>query len=118
VPLHPDYYKYVGVHYVHEDNSISYWQWSVLFLGESDAVWIFTKLLLPHKCYLRSLGVHCSIYIDDQRILGKSNLEAKAHTQIAFQYFEKGGWTINVNKSSAPPSQSIKFLGLINDSQK
>ena len=118
VPLHPDYFKYVGVHYVHEDNSISYWQWSVLFLGISDAVWIFTKLLLPHKRYLRSLGVRCSIYIDDQRILGKSHLEAKAHTQIAFQCFEKGGWTINVDKSSAPPSQTIKFLGLINDSRK
>ena len=66
VLLHPDMYPYVGCHM--EDPAtgrIQYFQWKVLFLGISDAVFIFTKVLRPVVAYLRKIGWRGLIYIDD-----------------------------------------------------
>ena len=112
VPLFPDHKKYVGCHFVKKDGSVLFWIWNVLFLGIKDAVYIFTKVLIPHKKYLRSLGIRNTIYIDDQSILGCSFLECSAHTQITLLTFEKAGWIVNAKKSFDPPAQTMEFLGL------
>ena len=47
VPLHPSQYPLFGVSIYDElEKKTNYYQWVVLFLGLSDAVHIFTKLLL------------------------------------------------------------------------
>ena len=61
----------------------------MLFLGIKDAVYIFTKILVPHKTYFRSMGIRNSIYIDDQSVLGSSLLECAGNTQITPLSFEK-----------------------------
>ena len=68
--LHQDCMKYVGLHYVHNDGSIYFWVYNTLFLGIKSAVWIFSKMLIPLKTHLRSIGNRCNFYIDDVRILG------------------------------------------------
>lgn len=114
VPLFEGHKKFVGCHFVNKDGSVLFWVWNVLFLGIKDAVWIFTKLLVPHKRYLRSKGIRMSIYIDDQSVLGSSYVECLYNTQIALDTLAKAGWVVNWNKSSDPPIQDMTFLGLVN----
>ena len=116
VPLYPDHKKYAGCHFVKEDGTVLFWIWNVLFLGIKDAVYIFTKILVPHKTYLRSLGIRNTIYIDDQSVLGSSFLKCAANTQITLLSFEKAGWVVNTKKSCDPPTQKMEFLGLEIDS--
>ena len=49
VPIHPDHQKFLGVHYVHSDDSISYFVCQVMCLGLRDAAYIFTKLFKMAK---------------------------------------------------------------------
>ena len=114
IPLHSDYKKYIGCHFVLSDNSVIFWVWNDLFLGLKDAVYIFTKVLVPHREYLRSMGIINNWYIDDQRILGRSFEECEGFTQIAKIALENAGWVLNLKKSSDPPTQSLVFLGLTN----
>ena len=114
VPLFEGHKKFVGCHFLHQDGKVSFWVWNVLFLGIKDAVWIFTKLLVPHKRYLRSKGIRMSIYIDDQSVLGSSYNDCLANTQIALDSLAKAGWVVNWSKSSEPPVQDMVFLGLVN----
>ena len=115
VPLSNEHKQYVGVHFITDSGEVIYWVWNVLFLGVKSAVHIFTKILIPHKQYLRSLGIRVQIFIDDQRILSCSFELCKEHTAIALEAFSNAGWTINVKKSSGDPKQSLTFLGLDND---
>ena len=113
VPLFEEHKKYVGCHFVKEDGSILYWIWNVLFLGIKDAVYIFSKLLVPHKSYLRGLGIRNTIYIDDQSVMAQGFDLCNAHTQITLTTFAKAGWVVNTKKSSDPPAQNMEFLGLM-----
>ena len=76
VPLHPSMYEFFGCHI---ENPVTgetvYFQWMVLFLGLSDAVYIFTKVLRPVVNYLRSIGWKGIIYIDDSGTIADSYLE-------------------------------------------
>lgn len=117
VPIAESHKKYVGVHYVTDSGEIIYWEWNVLFLGIKDAVWIFTKLLIPHKQYLRSYGIRVQMFIDDQRVMASSFEACEKDTKLALETFEKAGWMVNEQKSSGEPKQSLKFLGLVNDTK-
>ena len=114
LPVHPDHKKYVGCHVILDNGEIIYFVWNVLFLGIKSAVYIFTKILKPHCSYLRSLGIKHSIFIDDQRVLAATYDLCKQHTAIALDIFKRAGWIVNLEKSESEPSQSMKFLGLIN----
>ena len=117
VPLNEEHKKFVGLHFVCDNGEVLYWEYNVLFLGLKDAVWIFTKLLIPHKQYLRSYGIRCQIFIDDQRVMSSSFDKCKKEDKFALEAFERAGWTVNMKKSSGEPKQALKFLGLINDSK-
>ena len=52
VMIHPEARTNFGVHFVHDDGTVSYWVWNVLFLGERNAVFLFTKILKPHRRFL------------------------------------------------------------------
>ena len=54
--IHPDHYKYFGIHIPEEDGSTSFYFWRVLFLGVSDAVFIFSVILKPIVVFLHTLG--------------------------------------------------------------
>lgn len=114
--MHEEHKKYVGCHFVLDSGEVIYWHWNVLFLGLKDAVFIFTKLLIPHKTYLRSKGVRLHIFIDDQRIFSVSYDQCVKDTKFARETLERAGWTVNEKKSSGDPKQSLNFLGLISDS--
>ena len=73
VPLHPSQYPLFGVSIYDElEKKTHYYQWIMLFLGLSDAVHIFTKLLLPVVKHLRSCGWEGNFYKDNLCTLGTS----------------------------------------------
>ena len=47
VPVHKDSWQYLGVHFIEDDGSVTFWTWRVLVLGIIDATHIFTRLLAP-----------------------------------------------------------------------
>ena len=102
---------FLGIHVVEEDGSVSFYVWNVLFLGVSDAVFIFTAMLKPIRCYLSSLGIPNIIYIDDHLTLGKSESEAKANNAIANGVLKQAGWIVSPTKTQGPSSRLV-FLGL------
>ena len=115
--LHNDHKKYVGLHFVQDDGSLLFWVYNTLFLGVKSAVWIFTKMMLPLKTHLRTVGIRNNFYLDDVRILAKSERLCLEFTQYFWSVCESSGWIINVSKSSDPPTKSMVFLGLVNCSQ-
>ena len=109
--VHPDYYKYLGIHIPEIDGSSSFYFWRVLFLGISDAVFIFTAVLKPIVVFLHSLGRKCSIYIDDIFSAGSSFLDALATNKVVCDTLAKAGWVVKEADKSGP-SQRLLYLGL------
>ena len=54
-----------------DDGSVLFYVLTVMFLGISDAVFIFTAMLRPSRVYFSLKGVPNIMYIDDQLVLGK-----------------------------------------------
>ena len=114
VKIHKDYQQFLGVHYVDKKGVVHYFQWRVLFLGLSDAVRLFTKVLKPIRAYLFRHGIRHNLYIDDLRVLGVSLEDCTKKNNFALSALRSAGWIIKKEKSS-DPVQSAKFLGQISD---
>ena len=114
IKIHEDYQKYLGVHYVDKEGVVHYFQWRVLFLGLSDAVRLFTKVLKPIRAYLFRHGIRHNLYIDDLRVLGISLEDCTKKNKFALDALKSAGWIIKEEKSTAPV-QVAKFLGQISD---
>ena len=77
IAIHPDDRKFLGIHIVDEDGSYKFYQWTVLYLGLSSAVHLFTMVLKPARVYIQSLGIRTLFYIDDTFFVGKGKLKCK-----------------------------------------
>lgn len=115
VPLHPDAQTLFGVHYRFPDGSVWFWEWQTLFLGESNAVHLFTKILRPHRQFLANMGVRHACYIDDFKIMSDSFLKCLSDTQVHLEALSLAGWVVKEKKCQNHPTRRIEFLGLIKD---
>ena len=109
--VNPDYYKYLGIHVPEEDGSISFYFWRVLFLGISDAVFIFSAILKPVIVFVHTLGHRSGIYIDDVLTVAKSFAEALKSNKVVCDVLAKSGWVIKPEQKMGP-SQRLVYLGL------
>lgn len=98
--------------------------------GWKASAYIYHSIGLAATCYVRSLGIPCSRYIDDRHI-GQLRLP---HTQLfpsfsGFQLAEMASFIacvtfislsyfIGLKKSCLVPSVAVRFLGYICDSEK
>jgi hypothetical protein len=108
VPIHPDYWGFLGVHHEEEDGTVTFWVWRVLCLGLRDAAHIFTCLLAPLMSEMRRQGM---------LTLGRSSAECLAWEEEAKCLFAKAGWVSKPAGRSGDPSQVCKFLGLVINSR-
>ena len=92
MPIAPDNWQYLGVHYEHQNGAVSYWVWKVLCLGLRDAAFIFTKSIAPIMAYLRKDGLRGLCYIDDKFTLGNSFNNCLWWEIRVKQVFAKAGW--------------------------
>lgn len=116
VPLHPNSQQNFGVSYTHPDGTTWFWIWLCLFLGEKNAVFLFTKLLKPHRRFLSRQGIRNALMIDDFLLLSKNFLKALMDLQIHLEALALAGWVVKPSKCQNHPVQRIEFLGLIKDS--
>ena len=82
-----------------------------MFLGISDAVFIFTTMLKFIQVYLSSKEIPSAIYIDNQFVLGKNEEECKANNSFAVEVLDKVGWVFSLSKSAGLAFR-LTFLGL------
>ena len=106
--MHQDSQRYVGIHYVDKNGKIHFYQWKVLFLGLSDAVRLFTKVLKPLRAHLYRNGIRHNLYIDDIRVLGNSEDECSKINNFALHALRSAGWIVKSEKCSKPV-QSANF---------
>ena len=111
VGVNPDFYKYLGIHVPEEDGTISFYYWKVLFLGISDAVFIFTTLLKPIIVFIHSLGHKASIYIDDIMSIASSLEKALRCNEVVCDALARAGWVIKKDDKTGP-TQRLLYLGL------
>ena len=70
IAINPAHWQFLGIHVEETDGSTSFYVWVVMFLGISDAVFIFTTMLKPIRMYLATKCIPNCIYIDDLMTLG------------------------------------------------
>ncbi|XP_059097730.1 uncharacterized protein LOC131892025 isoform X1 [Tigriopus californicus] len=114
VPMHPDHRKYLGIQWTRHGKT-TYFVWNVLFLRIKTAVHLFTKLLRPHIAFCQSYGIPISIYIDDQRILGDTEIICHMNSNFAAISLLMAGWVIKPGKGIKLPTQYGTFLGIDHD---
>lgn len=83
--------------------------------GFSQAPRVFTKVLKPVVAHLRSQGIMLVLYLDDILIISATLDEARSHLSQVKILLTHLGFTLNLEKSSQEPSQTIEFLGFILD---
>ena len=113
VPIHADFQTFLGLHYNLENGQTLYWVWTCMPLGIVDAAFIFTKITKPIMASLRLLGKRLSIYTDDLLNSHQEEVWCALQEWFIHKQFFRGGWVFKPEKSSGPPSQSVKYLGII-----
>ena len=91
-----------------------FYVWNVLFLGVSDAVFLFTAILRPVKQHISSLGIPSILYLDDLLYGGATEKESIENRKLVIETLGKAGFIVSTSKSTKP-SRQIRFLGLIID---
>ena len=92
----------MGIHIVEESGQVSFFQWRVMFLGVSDAVFIFSAILKPIRVFLNTLGIRNCFYIDDLLVIGKTRQEVIENDAVAKQVLANTGWVVSSSKTLGP----------------
>ena len=92
----------MGIHIVEESGEVSFFQWRVMFLGVSDAVFIFSAILKPIRVFLNTLGIRNCFYIDDLLVIGKTRQEVIENDAVAKQVLANTGWVVSSSKTLGP----------------
>ena len=92
------------------------WQHRCLPFGLSDAPRTFTKILAPVAAFLRPLGIHLVIYLDDWLFIAATAEAATKLVDAAMLLLKHLGFIISEDKSILKPVQSLEFLGIAVDS--
>ena len=110
--IFPDHQPFLGFSWTYPDGNTCFYMFSVLPFGLSSAPYIFTKLLRPLIRHWRSLGIHSTIFLDDNIDMEKSFETSARHAQIVRADVSRSGLVANDDKSVWVPTQNITWLGL------
>lgn len=108
ITIHEDYRKYLRFLWLGR-----YYEFQVLPFGLNIAPYVFTKLMRPVMHYLRNKGFLSVIYLDDLLLMSNSYLGCTQNYNHTKHVLEWLGFTINLEKSSSVPCQSVTFLGFV-----
>ena len=106
VPIHPNHQKFL----VFKWNN-SFYQFQCLPFGLSTAPRVFTKLLRPVVEFLRQIGCHLIIYLDNILLLHQDRDQLLCISQLVNQLFQHLGLLINEKKFLQIPCQQMEYLG-------
>ena len=91
------------------------YRFKVLPFGLGLAPRVFTKMMVPVRSRLISLGVNTLFYLDDWLIVGDSQEDCARMIDITLSVGKEMGLAFNIPKSHLCPSQSLTWLGLVWD---
>ena len=95
----------------------SLYRYTCLAMGYSAAPRLFTLIMRQVAAYLRnSFGIVLSFYIDDTIILGDSAQEAWFGIRKVAETLDFLGFVVNTRKSNFIPTNRLRYLGMIIDS--
>jgi len=94
------------------------YQFTCLPFGLNVSPWLFTKLMKPVVGYLRSKGYESVSYLDDSLLFGNTKNDCNINKNSMIALYNQLGLHVNYKKSQLVPSQSVKYLGFIFNSQK
>ena len=112
IPIHPKHCKFLK--FLWEG---SYYGYTCLPNGYSDAMRIFTKLLKPIYGRLRMMGFQSVAYVDDNFLQGDDWMDCQNNICATVNSLTSLGYTIHCVKSILDPTQEIEFLGFILNSK-
>lgn len=112
VPVYKPHRKYLRFTF----NGCVY-QYNVMPFGLNCAPFVFTKLMKPVLSVLRSRGHLSVLYLDDFLLLGHSYVRCISNIKDTLGLLESLGFVVNFEKSHLIPSQQIRYLGFIYNSQ-
>ena len=92
------------------------YQFTCLPFGLRSSPRIFTKVLKPLLVYLRALGVHLLVYLDNILIIAATPELYLEHTQLTWQLLTDLGFLGNLKKSVLTPKQQTEYLGFLMNS--
>ena len=107
VPIHPEsrrYLRFVVAGKVY--------QFKVLCFGLTTAPQVFTRVMAPVSAILHKYQVWMLCYLDDWLILASSRAECLQARDKVPQIYKELGISINHQKSSLLPTQTITYLGM------
>ena len=117
MPLHPLQSSLFGVAiYDQEEKKTLFYLWKVLFLGLTDAVYIFKKWLLPVVKHLRRVGWQEGVNINDIGTVGRNFQECLYWKFLARDVLGRAGWVINTSKDQIPAQDNV-LLGSVVDTK-
>ena len=90
---------------------VKLYQFTCLPFGLASSPRIFTKCLKPLLVYLRALGVHLLVYLDDFLIMAPTKEQRLEQAQLIIGLLEKLGYLINQEKSVLEPTQRLNTSG-------
>jgi len=93
------------------------YQFWVLPFGLSLVPWVFTKVLQPLLQWARSQGICLMAYLDDLLITAATRELSIRHTAMVKAKLEELGYLIKMSKSQLEPTQMIKHLGYLINTQ-
>ena len=73
IPVHPSHHPYLRFMVGQE-----HYQFTCLSFSLSCAPWVFTKVMKPIAIFLRSMGAHMMVYIDDILLMGTPQIKWSA----------------------------------------
>ena len=107
----------LGFEWEFQDGEHAFFEWEVAFLGISDLVYFFTKLVKPVVVYCKKRGMEVFVYIDDFLVLGKSEEDCKTKVAFLRSVLKRAGFVESVDKFQEPTQVGV-FLGLTLDCRK
>ena len=106
IPIHPDHRKYLRF-----PLGERVYQFTCLPFGLASAPWVFTKTLRPIAALARELGLRVVFYIDDILLMAESKEKLRDQAAGLVYLLQCLGFTINTEKTTLSPTQSLVFLG-------
>ena len=94
-----------------QNESKGFLQFQTLPFGLCTTPYVFLKITKPAVQFLRQIGIHIIIYLDDMLLLSSTERSLAQDLSTVLWLFSCLGFIVNTTKTTVVPSTEIEFLG-------
>ena len=100
-----------------QNESKAFLQFQTLPFGLCTAPYVFSKLTKPAVQFLRQIGIHIIIYLDDMLLVSPTEKSLVQDLSTVLWLFTCLGFVVNTAKTTVVPSTELEFLGFSLDTK-